>query len=116
MVSKKSVGIKNDKDNLRIDLITPEMITALAKVLKYGASEYGERNFEKGIDFSREWAAAQRHLWAWWNGENIDESGFKHLWHALSAIAILVTLDERPNMKKFDNRPIKIKSLYLDKK
>lgn len=54
MVSKKSVGIKNDKDKLRIDLITPEMITALAKVLKYGASEYGERNFEKGIDFSRE--------------------------------------------------------------
>lgn len=105
MIENKKVGTKNDKGKLHIELIPPEAITAMAKVLQNGAEKYGPRNWEVGIEYSREFAAAQRHLWMWWSGENIDESGHSHLAHALSAVAILVALEERC-MKKFDDRPI----------
>ena len=108
-MSFKNVGAKNDKEKLRIDLIPPEAVVAMAKVLQDGAEKYGENNWANGIEYSREWAAAQRHLWAWWNRENMDESGYNHLWHALGAIAILVALDAR-DMRKFDNRPVNLQT------
>jgi hypothetical protein len=109
MVKNKKVGIKNDKDKLHIELIPPEAITAMARVLQNGAIKYGENNWANGIEYSREFAAAQRHLWAWWSREDMDESGYNHLWHALGAIAILVALDAR-NMKQFDNRPVNLQT------
>lgn len=104
--TNSDIGVKHDAGKLRIDLITPEMINSLAKVLGYGAHKYGERNFELGLEFNRLWGAAQRHLWSYWQGEDIDkESGLPHLWHAFTTIGMLITLSERgfPN-----NRPNKI--------
>lgn len=97
-------GTKNDGEKLRVDLIPVEVIKSLATVLQYGAKKYGDRNFEKGMEYSRVFAASQRHLWAWWGKEdNDEESGYNHLWHALCSVAMLVTLNER---KKYgDDRP-----------
>ena len=50
-----------------------------------------DRNWERGYNWSLSFGALQRHLWQFWNGEDIDEeTGTPHivsvLWHA-SALA-----------------------------
>lgn len=65
----------------------------------------GERNWEKGMDFSRLFSAGQRHLIAWWEGETIDpESGLPHLAHAACCVLFLLALEKR-GFKKNDDRP-----------
>lgn len=62
MKDTKKAGTKFDEGKLRMDLITPEMMVALATVLGHGAEKYGERNFENGLKFSRLFTATLRHL------------------------------------------------------
>lgn len=77
------------------------------KVLQFGATKYGERNWEKGIHYSRLYSAAIRHLNAWFEGEDSDkETGLSHLAHATCCILFLLafvvlngegySLDDRP--------------------
>jgi hypothetical protein len=97
---------KDDEGKLRMDLIPPEALFAMAEVLDYGASKagadgkgYGERNWEKGMSAPRLYAAAQRHLIQWWAGsKNDDESGLSHLWHAMTNIAFMISLYERDKL------------------
>lgn len=87
---------KADDGKLRLDLIPPEIITALGDILSFGASKYAPRNWEKGLDWGRIYAALQRHLWAWWNLEDKDsETGRSHLWHAACCITFLVAYEQR---------------------
>lgn len=89
-------GVKHDSFKPRIDLIPPEAIFAMAKVLTHGATKYGARNWERGIEQERLFSAAQRHLWAHWSGETLDaESGLPHLSHALTNLAFMIALLER---------------------
>ena len=89
-------GTKFDQDKLRLDLVPPEVITALGTILTFGANKYGDRNWEKGIDLGRVYGALQRHLNAYWSGELIDpETGKSHLWHAACNIAFLITYEAR---------------------
>ena len=89
-------GVKFDEDKPRMDLIPPEALFAAAKILGYGANKYSARNWEKGMDWGRVYAAAQRHMNAWWEGERYDiESGYSHLWHALVNVLMLVAFEER---------------------
>jgi len=105
-------GKKFDKGKPRMDLIPPEAVFAIAETLRYGAEEkdYGERNWEKGIKATRLFAAAQRHLWKWLSGKDIDEeSNLPHLYHAICELAMLIAtvermphLDDRPKMERKD--------------
>src|SRR3990172_7443049 len=89
-------GLKYDGDKLHYNLIPPELLEELAKVLTYGANKYAPRNWEKGISRDRLFAALQRHLWSYWGGERVDvESGLDHLSHAACCIAFLITLHKR---------------------
>lgn len=98
-------GIKHDQGKLRYDLIPPESIEGLTRILTFGAQKYGDRNWESGIHFSRVFAALQRHLWAWWGGEERDsETNESHLHHAACCIAFLQTFVERQRFD-MDNRP-----------
>lgn len=98
-------GRKDDDQKLRMDLIPPETIEALAQVLTHGASRYGDRNWETGMRWGRVFAACMRHLWAWWRGETIDpDSGYSHLYHALFCVSALVTYEQRNKGK--DDRSI----------
>lgn len=100
-------GTKNDQGKLRIDLIPPEVIFSLAHALTYGASKYEDRNWEKGIRYSRIFGALQRHLWKFWSGKNIDEeSGLLHLELALCELSFLLIYYKR-NMIEWDNRSCK---------
>lgn len=98
-------GHKDDAGKSRLDLVPPEAVFALGDVLGFGATKYKPRNWEKGINYGRVFGAAMRHLWAWWRGEQKDpETGFSHLWHALTCIAFLVAYESR-GMDQFDDRP-----------
>lgn len=100
-------GKKYDTEKLRTDLIPIAVTNGLAQVLTHGAKKYGDRNWESGIDFNRIYGAAFRHLFAWWDGEDIDpESGLNHLKHALCNIAFLIHYTEKPGYSQFDNRPV----------
>lgn len=89
-------GVKFDSDKIQLELIPPEVIEALGQVLTFGAKKYAPRNWEKGMSWSRIMGSTMRHLWAWFKGEDKDpESGFPHLWHALTNVAFLVTYEAR---------------------
>ena len=86
----------DDKGKVRFDLIPTEAEEALAGVLSYGATKYAERNWEQGMDYSRLYGSARRHLAEWYKGIDIDpESNLHHLHHALTNIAFLITYIER---------------------
>lgn len=89
-------GVKFDDDKLRYDLVPPEAIEGLARVLTFGAKKYAPRNWEKGMTWGRVFGALMRHLWAWWRGEEKDpETGFSHLDHASCCIAFLQAYEVR---------------------
>lgn len=66
-------AIKYDKGKLRYDLIPTDSLKELAKVFTYGAEVHGDRNWEKGMEWGRIYGAIQRHLNAFWSGEEINE-------------------------------------------
>ncbi len=87
---------KHDANKPRYDLIPPEGIEAIARVLTYGAGKYGDRNWEGGLAWGRVFAACMRHLWAWWRGEGVDEeSGLSHLAHAACCLVFLIAYEAR---------------------
>lgn len=102
--SPATEGRKDDSGKARHDLIPPELPEAVSAVLTFGATKYGERNWEKGMTWGRPYAALMRHMLAWWRGEKADpETGFSHLWHAACCIAFLIAFEERG--KGIDDRP-----------
>jgi len=76
-------------------LIPPECLTQVAEVLGYGANKYGPHNWRDDLNstaFSRTYSSVQRHLNAYWAGEDNDqESGLSHLAHAATQVFILMT-------------------------
>ena len=89
-------GKKNDEEKLRYDLNPVDFWQSLAKVLTYGAAKYGDRNWEKGMQYSRVYAAALHHLFAWARGEEIDEeSGLPHIDCAATNLVFLSVYAKR---------------------
>lgn len=88
--------VKADHGKPRMDLIPPEFLVETAKVLAYGAEKYTPNNWCAGADWGRYFAAMQRHLWAWWAGEDTDpETGLSHLAHAACCLAFLMAYEAR---------------------
>lgn len=91
-----SEGRKDDSAKPRYDLIPPELLEGTAQVLTFGATKYGQRNWEQGMAWGRPFGALMRHMWAWWRGEEKDqETGMSHLWHASCCIAFLIAYEQR---------------------
>lgn len=110
MNEKLTSGKKDDEGKLRFDLIPPKSLIELAKVYTYGANKYGDKNWKKGIKWNRIFGAIQRHLWAFWSGEDKDkESSIHHLAHA--AWGCFTLLDYKENHKDLDNRDMKYKEI-----
>lgn len=98
-------GLHYDKGKLRVDLVPPEAIEAIAEIMTYGCKKYAERNWEEGIRFSRVYGSLFRHLLKWFRREDTDEeSGLAHLKHALWNLAAIVTYVER-GREDLDDRP-----------
>ena len=97
-------GMKFDQAKPKMDLVTPEFIEGVAKVLTFGAEKYDAWNWAKGIQFSRVYAAAQRHLNEWKKGNDFDEeTGLSHLYHAACCLMFLSFYQEW-GMEELDDR------------
>ena len=95
-------GEKGTKDE-RVDLIPPEALLKLARHYGIGARKYAAHNWRKGYEWSKSYAALQRHANAFWSGEDIDEeTGSPHMAAvAFHAFTLLVFMDEQ---RQFDDR------------
>jgi hypothetical protein len=86
--------MKYDNGKAPLALIPPEALLQIAEVLGFGAAKYGENNWRMDGDntkWSRTYSSAQRHLNAFWSGEDLDpESGLPHLSHAITQLIILM--------------------------
>lgn len=98
-----TTATKFDGDKARIDLVDPDFLETVGKVLGFGMRKYAANNWRKGMDWSRVIAAAYRHLGAINRGEDIDpESGLPHTGHLACCVMFLDWY--RDNRKEFDDR------------
>ncbi len=84
----------------RFDLITPFMLERLAKWYELGATKYGDRNWEKGIPFSRFLDSAQRHINKYRQGHRDED----HLAAAVWNLSCIVHFEELKR-KDLDDLP-----------
>lgn len=79
-------------------------IQQMGWVFTGGAAKYGRFNWrDHAVSSTVYYDAAQRHLMAWFNGEDFDlESGQSHLAHVMACCNII--LDAEKNGKLNDNR------------
>ena len=87
-----SIGKKNDQGKTRMDLIPFGSLEEIAKVLTFGAKEYGPDNWKRVEDsVARYEAALLRHITAYKKGEmNDPDSGLPHLAHAGCCLMFLM--------------------------
>jgi hypothetical protein len=102
-----STGAQKGSKIARYDLVPAALLWELATLYGVGAGKYADRNWEAGYPLSLSFAALNRHLWSWWNGEDVDpEMGVSHLtnvaWHAFTLRQLLATTPQ------FDDRPARL--------
>lgn len=101
-------GIKYDTGKPRFDLIPAKPMLMIAEVYTIGATKYADRNWEKGIAYSRIYGAVQRHLNAYWSGQDLDEeSALPHLAHAAWGLLALLEYSDKAEQYglDLDDRP-----------
>lgn len=97
---------KYDEDKTRLELLPPEALIEIGKVLGYGAKKYNTDNWRNGFKWRRLVGSCLRHLMAWAGGEDKDpETGLSHLAHAGANILFLITHEVRGLGE--DDRPSK---------
>lgn len=91
----------------RFELIPVPALTQLARMYARGAEKYSETcadpNWRKGYEWSKSYAALQRHANQFWSGEDIDEeTQLPHMAAvAFHAFAMLTFMEEH---REFDDR------------
>ena len=95
-------GRKDDSDKLRYDLLPWPEVSEIVDVLTFGAVKYEDDNWQRVPDQRRRYfAALQRHLLAWWDGERLDpESGRTHLAHAGCCLLFLMWGDNQKGVER----------------
>ncbi len=90
-----------------LHLVPPSAKHYLAMAMADGARKYGPYNWrDKTISVSVYKAAAERHMDAFWDGEDCaPDSGVHHIAHAMACMALL--LDAMTVGKLNDDRPTK---------
>lgn len=98
-----STGGEKGVKEARYDLIPVEALEKLAILYGRGAAKYEDHNWRKGYDWSKSYAALQRHANSFWRGEDIDEEmGLPHLAAvAFHAFTLMTFMEEQEN---FDDR------------
>jgi len=93
---ERDQAVKHDAGKLRMELIPPEVLEALAEVLTYGADKYGDNTWQT-VDPERYVGAGGRHYTAWRKAPNSvdEESGIPHIYHLLCNTAFLAYFHAR---------------------
>lgn len=89
----------------RFDLLPTLPLEELAKHYGRGAAKYDDHNWARGYEWSKSYAALQRHANAFWSGTDIDpETGSPHIvavaWHAFTLTEFLL----KDEYAQFDDR------------
>lgn len=102
---KDAVGTKKAP----MSTVPSAVVMELGVAMLEGARKYGRHNYRvAGVRASVYYDAADRHLKAWWEGQDIDpDSGLSHIAKAIATLAVLrdammndmVTDDRPPAMK-----------------
>jgi hypothetical protein len=90
-----------------VSSIPPSAMIYLGQAMANGAAKYGAMNYrETPVRASVYYDAMMRHLFQWWDGEDIaSDSKVHHLAHVMANCAIL--LDTALQGTQKDDRPIK---------
>lgn len=89
-------GLKFDSEKLRFDLLPVDALREITKVLNFGLGKYGERNWERGMNWARLYRAAVGHMFDWFESNELDnESNLLHLAHAGCCILFLISYAKR---------------------
>ena len=101
-----STGARKNVKDERYDLLPKAGMDAIARVFAFGSNKYGDSNWRAGYNWSASYAAAMRHMTAFWDGETLDpESGLPHLAHAGAHCLFMLTwLSEQGEGGEFDDR------------
>lgn len=88
---KRQAGAIKDDDGKAQFHLTPFIaMEGAGRVLAFGAKKYEDHNWRKGMDWSRMFDAAMRHMVQFWQGQDNDpETGLPHINHALVCLMFL---------------------------
>ena len=88
-----------------IQAVPIRVVAELGVAMTEGALKYGPYNYrESGVRGSIYFDATLRHLFAWWEGEDIDaDSGLSHVTKAIASLTVL--RDAMMQDKFTDDRP-----------
>ena len=100
-------------NKLPYHLVPSEVIGAIALTMLEGACKYGAHNYRvAGVRYSIYFDAMNRHMQAWWEGEDIDqESGLPHLYKALGCLTVLTDSMHIGNAQ--DDRPPRLEDGWI---
>lgn len=100
MSEQQSGASKFDQDKVDISLIPYIGLSEAAKAFMVGEKKYGRYNYCKGHKASQLVSAAQRHLLAWFQGEEHDpKDGQHHLGSVIACAAMLLRQKELGTLK-----------------
>lgn len=85
--------------------IPPVAVVWLGLAMEDGKNKYGIANWrDKPVDTLTYYDAMLRHIFAWYDGEDVaEDSGVKHLAHVMACCAIILDAEEQGAL--VDNRP-----------
>ena len=93
-------GVKYDSDKPRPELMHPEFLMAVSRVLACGAKKYSDDNWKRVDNLrGRYTGAALRHMFQYMQGETKDEeTGESHLAHAACCLMFLYYEEQREDV------------------
>ena len=106
---KDSCGVKK----VPFSTVSAPVMAEIGLAMLEGALKYGRHNYRAvGVRASVYYDALQRHITAWWEGEDIDpDSGLSHVTKAIATLVVL--RDAMINEKLADDRPPKSKAGWV---
>lgn len=106
---KDSVGVRKAP----MSTVPSTIIAELGVGMLEGARKYGRHNYRAvGVRASVYYDATCRHIFKWWEGEDIDpDSGLSHITKAIASLAVL--RDSMINDKWEDDRPPRAPAGFL---
>jgi hypothetical protein len=108
VIHTASTGGQKAGNNTRLSLLPAVELLEVAELYGKGAAKYADHNWTRGYAWSLSYDALQRHLGAFWSGEEIDDgeggTGLQHL--ACAAFHVLTLMYYSKHHRALDDRHI----------
>lgn len=88
---------------LRMSLVPQQELNRAMLRYLTGAEKYGENNWMKGMPLSVYYDSMQRHLSAWWSGDDSEDHAAAIVWNMLCAMWTETNLKELDDRNKYPN-------------